>query len=115
MRNNGDINEAEWCMLLRNWYRAVDEAGHSTTHRIQWLLEMRTKLLSHFHIGHFPPLGSFVDDMPITQFEGILCNIDRRLQMYTMVETGTFNHRAISSLDSESLFGSFQVCHVLYL
>ena len=34
---NNDVLEAEWCRLIRHWYRAVDEAGvpgSSSTHKV---------------------------------------------------------------------------------
>ena len=108
MLRNGHQSEARWCSLIRNWYRAVDEAGVALHQRITWMLEMRNFLLEHFTFSQFPPPGLDMKSMPIVQFEGILCNIDRRLQLYAMVSNSTYNHRAISSLDSETMFSSFQ-------
>ena len=110
MIEHGDVKEARWCRLMRNWYKAVDEAGIRVSQRIEWLLEMREELLKIYRPGKFPPPGAFVADLPIAQFEGLLCNVDRRLQLYSTSQNGTYCHRAISSLDNESLFGMFQVC-----
>jgi hypothetical protein len=111
----GYSSEADWCRLLRHWYSAVDDAGVPTGTRIKWLLEMRHKLLSHLNVGHFPPPGAYVCDLPMSQFEGFLTNIDRRIQLYCMVENGTYNQRAVSSLDSETFFSGFQVCISIYI
>lgn len=102
-------HEAEWCRLIRQWDNAIDDAGVPVDNRIEWLLDMREKLLGLLKVGHFPPPGAFVCDMPIAQFKGIFTNIDRRLQLYCMVRNETYNQRAISSLDSETFFSGFQV------
>ena len=114
MRDNGDIDSAKWCRLLREWYRAVDEGGVCTTQRIEWLLNIREHLLCYYRPGTFPPPGMYAAGLPMAQFEGILCNVDRRLQLYAMTKDGTFNHRAVSSLDSETMFGAFQVWLFFY-
>ena len=104
----GNTTEAEWCRLIRNWYKAVDEAGVPVHQRITWLLDMRHKLLSQFKFGEFPPPGAHVNGLPIVQFEGLMCNIDRRLQLYAIVSGGAYNQRSVSSLDSETFFSSLQ-------
>ena len=105
----GYHNEAEWCALIRNWYHSCDEAGVDVEQRVEWMLDMRGHLLKYAHIGQFPPPGAYVGDKPLAQYEGILTNIDRRLQLYHMVEHTTYNQRAVSTLDSENFFGAFQV------
>ena len=109
MRNNGDLNEAEWAKLMRNFDRAVDEAGLTTSQRIQWLMDMRIFLLSNYNPMLFPPPGYHMRGMPMAQFEGLLTNIDRRFQLYHILKNETYNHRSISSLDCETFFGCFQV------
>ena len=109
MIQNGNKAAAKWCALIRNWYQSVDEAAMSTDERLQAMMDMRKFLLSFLHVGHFPPPGQYVADMSLAQFEGILTNIDRRLQLYAMTAQGTYCQRAVSSLDSENFFGAFQV------
>ncbi|XP_071139869.1 uncharacterized protein [Mytilus edulis] len=104
----GFNHEAEWCQLIRIWYSAIDEAGVPIDLRIDWLLAMRNKLLPFLKVGHFPPPGAYVASLPLAQFEGLMSNVDRRLQLYDMVQTGTYNQRAITSLDSETFFSGFQ-------
>ena len=107
MQQHGFINEAKWCSLIRNFYRACDESEISVAQRIEYFLDIRNHLLSFARLGHFPPPGQYVADLPISQFEGILTNIDRRLQLYSMLKSKTYNQRAISSLDS-----AFQVSDI---
>jgi hypothetical protein len=47
--------------------------------------------------------------MPMAQFEGILCNVDRRLELYTMVKESSYDQRSVTSLDSETFLSGFQV------
>ena len=103
------VNEAEWCSIIRHFYMAVDDAGVSPTLRLKWLLDMREKLLSYLKPGYYPPPGKYVGGLPIVQYEGFLGNVDRRIQLYAMLSQRSFNQRTISSLDSENIFGAFQV------
>ena len=99
MTKNGDLSEAEWCNLILDWYEAVDGAAMSPDKRLEAMLNMRNKLLQYLRVGQFPPPGFHVAGMPMAQYEGLLTNIDRRLQLYHLVQQGTYNQRAISSLD----------------
>ena len=109
MTKSGDLSEAEWCNLIRDWYEAVDGAAMSPDKLLEAMLNMRNKLLQYLRVGQFPPPGLHVAGMPMAQYEGLLTNIDRKLQLYNLVHQGTYNQGAISSLDSENLFGAFQV------
>ena len=105
----GFNSEAQWCNLIRNWYRAVDEGGVSLSERIEIFTKMREHLLKSFPFQVFPPPGLHINDMTVAQFEGILINIDRRLQL---LQSCSYNQRAISSLDSETFFSAFQVKYI---
>ena len=70
--------------------------GISASQRIHWLLEMRKYLLQFYHPGKFPPPGAYMAGLLMTQFEDIMCNIDRRLQLYVLTSYGTYNHRLVS-------------------
>lgn len=94
--------------MIRYWYAAVDSAGIDIDERITFLMDKREFLLKQYNPMIFPPPGSYVNSLPIAQFEGISTNVDRRLQLYSMVQTGAYNHRSLSSLDSETFFSSFQ-------
>ena len=65
--------------------------------------------MGFFKTGHFPPVGSYVAWMPMAQFEGILCNVDRRLHLYAIVKESSYNQRSVTNLDSETFFSDFQV------
>ena len=104
--------EALWCRLMRNFYDAVDTRGISVNERIEMLLSMRQYLLSKYKPNKFPPPASHVGGLPVPQFEGLLCNIDRRIQLYKLCMNKTYNHRSIASLDAETFFGCFQVIQV---
>ena len=41
-------------------------------------------------------------------FEGILTNIDRRMQLHALVPNHAYNVRAPNTLDAENLFSEFQ-------
>ncbi|KAJ8303731.1 hypothetical protein KUTeg_018654 [Tegillarca granosa] len=46
--------------------------------------------------------------MPIVMYEGLMTNIERRIQIYPFIKQGTYNVRAMGSLEVENLFGEFQ-------
>ena len=101
MIKNGDMEEANWCRLIREWYAAVDKAGIDVSTRLKYLMNMRQYLLNKENFGTFPPPGQCVLGLPLAQFEGLLTDTDRRLQLYKLTFKHTFNSRSISSLDSE--------------
>ena len=105
MRRNGDNDEANWCRLIRQFYRAVDESGVSLTQRVEWLMDMGQFLLSILDCGLYPPPCNDVKNLPIVQYEGILTNIDRRLML---LAESALTQRAASSLDSETFFSCLQ-------
>ena len=41
-------------------------------------------------------------------FEGLMTNIDRRIQLFSFVRNQAYNVRALGSLEAENLFGEFQ-------
>lgn len=41
-------------------------------------------------------------------FQGLLTNIERRLQIFPYVESGRSNVRTLGSLEAENFFGEFQ-------
>ncbi|CAG2257675.1 unnamed protein product [Mytilus edulis] len=47
----------------------------------------------------------YVKGFPKVMFEGFLQRIDTTIQLYSIVKSGTYNHRAISSLVNETFFG----------
>lgn len=114
MKKPGFLQEAEWWHLICNWYAAVDLAGIDIDERIAYLMDMREFLLKQYNLMIFPPPCSYVNNLPIAQFEGILTNVDRRLQLYSMVQTEANNHRSLSSHDKKTFVSPFQV-HMHFL
>ena len=57
--------------------------------------------------GELLPPGSYVNGLPITQFEGLMRN---RLStaIYSITTSDIYNHRAVSNLDSETMVSMFQ-------
>ena len=41
-------------------------------------------------------------------FEGLMTNIERRIQLFPFVKKGTYKVRALGSLEAENFFGGFQ-------
>ena len=108
MRGAGWTREADFCLMFREWYQAEDAPGISAELRFNRRLRLRKLLLDAIDLGQFPPPGAYVSGMPITMFEGLMTNIDRRIQLHGIVKGGSYNVRAPTSLDSENFFGGFQ-------
>lgn len=101
----GFPEEAKFCSLLRNWYRAEDEAGISAWERIKMNIARRDFLLSKVTLSKFPPYKSRVLGMPRGMFEGFLQSIDTSLQSSAIVIEGKHNAHSFSSLPNETFFG----------
>lgn len=54
---------------------------------------MREFLLKQYNPMIFPPQDIYVNSLPIAQFEGISTNVERRLQLYIMVQTWAVSER----------------------
>ena len=108
LRKLGDNGSAEFCDLIRNWYSAEDDPGMKASDRVFHRLALRQWLLRDMKFNSFPPPGNTVNDIPITMFEGLLTNTERRMQLYAYLPSGTYNARALGSLDAETFFSGFQ-------
>ena len=108
MENLGFKQEAEFCSLIRGWFEAEDEPGLSALERHDRRMRFRKWLLEKYDPFQLPPPGTHVNGIPIVMFEGIMCNIDRRTQLYAVCKQGSYNVRSIGTLDSENFFGEFQ-------
>jgi hypothetical protein len=104
MRNNGDLGEAKFCRLIREWEEAEDQPGISALERIKRVLNLRTWLLDGVDFGDFPPPGMYIKGIPKVTFESLLCNLEGHMYMYELVKGGTYCWRAYSSLIGESFF-----------
>lgn len=108
MERLGYHKEAKFCQIMTRWYEAEDEPSISVDERFYRRLELRNFLLDGVVFANFPPYGSHINGIPYVMFEGLMTNIDRRIQLYAVVKNGTYNVRAPTSLDSENFFGEFQ-------
>jgi hypothetical protein len=108
MRKLEYFHEAEFCKTIREWYMAEDEPGLDVMERHQYRIAMRNMLLGSTKLAEFPPPGLHVAGMPIVMFEGILSNIDRRIQLYSLIPGNSYNVRAPNTLDAENLFSEFR-------
>ena len=108
MRQNGDNAEANFCKILREWYEAEDNPGLDVMERIRRRLKLREWLLCGVDFSQFPPYGTHVLGVPYVMFEGLMTNVERRIQIIPYVKTGAYNPRALGSLEAENFFGEFQ-------
>ncbi|XP_071137033.1 uncharacterized protein [Mytilus edulis] len=108
LHSNGDFNEALFCRLIREWYAAEDDPGIDVIDRIKRRLRFRDWLLKDINFMQFPPPGLHVKGIPHIMFEGLLTNIERRIQIIPFVKSGSYNSRALGSLEAENFFGAFQ-------
>ena len=97
--------EASFCRIMREWYAAEDEKGLSAVTRAQFRINLRDFLMWPVDLQKFPPYGYHILSMPQTMFEGLLQNIDTKLQLYAVVKGGSMNTRAIGTLQNETFFG----------
>ena len=103
MIQNGDIKEARFVKLTREWYEACDECGiHPNEHINKWI-NMHNFLMEQVNLAEFPP-STHVKGIPIITFEGLLQGTSTRMMLYHFAKLGTFNNRAISTLGIESFF-----------
>jgi hypothetical protein len=104
----GATEEACFCRLVYNWYRAEDDPGISAIDRCTLRVDFRDWLLKDVSFETFPPQGSFINGIPMVLFEGLLTNIERKIQLFPFTKSGRYNVRAVGSLDVENFFGTFQ-------
>ncbi|KAK7092212.1 hypothetical protein V1264_008000 [Littorina saxatilis] len=103
MRKNGHLQEADFCRMIRLWYRADDEGGIEADQRLEWRLSMRNWLLGRYDPAAFPPPAGYVGGVPTVTFEALLTNVERKIQMYAFAKA--FNTRSLTTLDAENFFG----------
>ena len=70
MRRLNFDEEANFCALVRNWYRAEDDPGISARQRYDWRNQLRRYMLSGFDFSKFPRYTSNVkgNQLYLSQF-----------------------------------------------
>jgi hypothetical protein len=109
MRRNGYEQSAWLTRLIREWYDACDTPGIPALDRIRKLISMRDFLLKDVDFAQFPPYGRYIKGIPTVTFEGLLIDIDTKLQLYKL--TDTFNIRSVGSLAAETTVGVLQTLY----
>lgn len=104
----GATEEADFCRMVFFWYSAEDDPGIPAIDRCKYRLRFRDWLLKDVCMKTYPPYGSFINDIPVVLFEGLLTNIERKIQLFPFTKSGGYNVRAVGSLDAENFFGTFQ-------
>ena len=100
--------EASFCRLIREWFDSEDEPSISAVDRCKHRVLLRNWLLEGYQIGKFPPPTRYVRGIPIVTFEGLVSNIERKLQLYAFVPGNMYNVRATGSQEVENFFSTFR-------
>lgn len=108
MQRLGYTKEAQFCKILLEFYDGEDEPGISAFERCKRRLSLRKWLLEGTKFCGFPPYGTHILGIPNIMFQGLMTNIERRLQLFPYVKSGMYNVRSLGSLDAENFFGEFQ-------
>ncbi|KAK3085496.1 hypothetical protein FSP39_004241 [Pinctada imbricata] len=106
MWEHGFTNSAELTGMIRRWYEASDSPSIPVEKRIHDLLQFRNFLLDGVHFEEFPPAMRYIKGIPIVTYEGILLDIDSKLQLYGI--SGPYNIRSVGSLAAETTVGILQ-------
>ncbi|XP_053397710.1 uncharacterized protein LOC128556471 [Mercenaria mercenaria] len=106
MVENGDLNEAELCHLIRRWYEAEDQPALSASERVIRWLELRDYLLKDVDFSVFPPASLQLKGFSTIGFEGFLVGIDTKIQLLDIC--GPYCVRTVSSLPAETAVGGIQ-------
>ena len=104
MRQNGDIDAADLCRDIRDWWKSEDDPGIPAKDRIVMRQNLRERLLDEVDFNEFPPPTTNIRGWPLQLWEALLANIDAKSLLYALCETGTYNVRAFSSMMGETFF-----------
>ena len=106
MARHGYDDAAKVTHIIREWYEASDSPEISVDLRINKLIQMRNFLLTDVNFNLFPPPGRYINKIPIVTFEGLLIDIDTKLQLHGFC--GPYNIRSVGSLAAETMVGILQ-------
>lgn len=79
--------------------------GISAMDRHRLRFDLRSYLLQWINVFSFPPPGDNVMGMPFQLFEALISSSDSYLQLHSLIPSGSYNVRAISTNDNETLHG----------
>jgi hypothetical protein len=105
MRSNGDLEEASFCRLFREWHEAEDKAVIPAQERCERSLRLRDWLMNSYGADRFPPPTQYIKGIPRITYEGLVCSIDAHILLYAVVKGGTYNWRSVSTLVAENFMG----------
>jgi hypothetical protein len=106
MMSHNYMEAAKLVQLIRNWYEASDSPEMPAVDRIRHLLAFRRRLLDQVNFGQFPPLTRYIKGIPVVTYEGILLDIDTKIQLHGIC--GPYNIRSVGSLAAETAVGLLQ-------
>ena len=106
MTKNGYNEAARVTKIIRDWFEASDTPGICVDDRIRGLVQMRNFLLKDVDFGSFPPPGRYINKIPVVTFEGLMIDIDTKLQLHGYC--GPYNIRSVGSLAAETMVGVLQ-------
>ena len=106
MDEHGFHQAAILTRMIRRWYEACDAPSVSAHNRISDLLTFRNFLLKDINFGEFPPITRYFKGIPVVTFEGMIMDIDSKLQLFGI--SGAYNIRSVGSLAAETAVGVLQ-------
>ena len=111
MIENGDLDEAHFCRLIRQWYEAEDAPALCVLDRINRWLNLKEYLLQGVEFTTFPPPSLYIKGLSLIAFEGFLTGIDTKIQLYSTC--GSYCVRTASSLPAETCVGGIKdIVHI---
>ncbi|XP_066266599.1 uncharacterized protein [Branchiostoma lanceolatum] len=85
---------------------AHDDSGISSSDRVKMRFRLRTYLMVGVNFHRFPPPGRYISSLgcPWQLWEDTIASIDAHMLLYPLVQQGSYNQRAFSSLLCEQFF-----------
>ena len=100
---NGDLKEANFICLIRNWFNACDEWGIDAYTRMRHLNEFADYLAELIEWKEMPPPINYIKGMPVPTYKALMQGITTRLQIFSLTDM-PINQRALSTVGIESFF-----------
>ena len=100
---NGDLREANFIRLVRNWFEACDEQGIDAYTRMKHLDEFADFLAELIEWEEMPPPINYIKGIPVPTYEALMQGITTLLQLFSLTNK-PINQRAVSMVGIESFF-----------